>query len=233
MVNTNKKSIADRLRGAMRKDGMSPDDIANLVGVSRQMIGKYLSGKSNPSEAVMRVLCDRFGPLDAWPIDADRLLPQSRQRNKVPSSGSTLLRGCSSDTEVRKAIEVAVRYAGNFSALGRLLGISGWSVQKWFRKNEVPAEQVLPLCRAADFAIQPHQLRPDLYPAGPQATFQANPAVKASPHASDLQRALLSKIGELIDAGKLDDKDCIRLLAGLSEKFWVSGTKCGRRGFEG
>lgn len=35
-------------------------------------------------------------------------------------------------------------------------------VQQW--KDKVPAHRVLTLCKASDWRITPHQLRPDLYP---------------------------------------------------------------------
>lgn len=38
---------------------------------------------------------------------------------------------------------------------------SGWAVSKWAR---VPAERVIPLCAATQWAVTPHQMRPDLYP---------------------------------------------------------------------
>jgi hypothetical protein len=67
----------------------------------------------------------------------------------------------------RQTISRLVSHFGGFSAVGRELGVSAWAVQKWFRRNQIPAERVLILCdlaKVADIPTSPSQLRPDLYP---------------------------------------------------------------------
>jgi DNA-binding transcriptional regulator YdaS (Cro superfamily) len=59
-------------------------------------------------------------------------------------------------------IERAFRLAGGQAEVARRLGVSPQAVSKWSRR--VPAERVLALCAAAGGAVQPWELRPDLYP---------------------------------------------------------------------
>ncbi len=59
-------------------------------------------------------------------------------------------------------LEQALAARGQTRAdVGRLLGLSRAAVYLW---RDVPSERVLQVCRALDWAISPHELRPDLYP---------------------------------------------------------------------
>lgn len=52
------------------------------------------------------------------------------------------------------------------SALARRVGgsVGQGHVWKWIRAGQVPPEQVLPVVRAVDGRVTPHELRPDIYP---------------------------------------------------------------------
>lgn len=56
-----------------------------------------------------------------------------------------------------------IKKAGGREAVGRIFSISGQAVGLWY-VDGVPGERVLPLCRAVDFKVTPHQLRPDMWP---------------------------------------------------------------------
>ncbi|CAG0966536.1 hypothetical protein MTYP_01023 [Methylophilaceae bacterium] len=47
--------------------------------------------------------------------------------------------------------------------LAAAIGVSYQSVQKYL-KTQVPAEQVVPICKFSEYKVTPHELRPDLYP---------------------------------------------------------------------
>ncbi|CAI1603819.1 Uncharacterized protein conserved in bacteria, prophage-related [Serratia fonticola] len=47
--------------------------------------------------------------------------------------------------------------------LGRRLGKRSQTINGWF-KDKVPGESVLKAARALNWAVTPHELRPDLYP---------------------------------------------------------------------
>lgn len=64
-------------------------------------------------------------------------------------------------------VEDICRAVGGYSALGRLLGISGWAVKKWILSNDIPADRVLALVDIAHqqlLPISPTDLRSDIYP---------------------------------------------------------------------
>ncbi|MFV8874715.1 transcriptional regulator [Serratia fonticola] len=49
------------------------------------------------------------------------------------------------------------------SELGRRVGKKSQTVSAWFR-NGVANGEVLKVCRALNWLVTPHELRPDLYP---------------------------------------------------------------------
>jgi DNA-binding transcriptional regulator YdaS (Cro superfamily) len=59
----------------------------------------------------------------------------------------------------------ACRLIGPYAKIGALFDppVSPQGVAKWARDG-VPPERVLPIAAATDFAVRPHDLRPDLYP---------------------------------------------------------------------
>ncbi len=67
---------------------------------------------------------------------------------------------------MENALEKAIRTAGGQSALARLIGppVSQGHVWKWLQSGRVPAEQVIPIVKAVDGEVTPHDLRPDIYP---------------------------------------------------------------------
>lgn len=52
---------------------------------------------------------------------------------------------------------------GSQSELARRLGKNSQTVSAWFR-TQVASTEVLNACRALDWQVIPHELRPDLYP---------------------------------------------------------------------
>ena len=53
-------------------------------------------------------------------------------------------------------------------AFAKKLGVSAEAVRKWEllldRAEPIPADRVLPIVRALEYSVRPHDLRPDLYP---------------------------------------------------------------------
>lgn len=69
----------------------------------------------------------------------------------------------------KDALERAVKIAGGQSELGRRLEtqgtpISQQSISAWLKAGEVSAGAALPIARAIDFAVTPHELDPLRYP---------------------------------------------------------------------
>lgn len=62
---------------------------------------------------------------------------------------------------MEQVIEFAIFKAGGQSALAAALGMKPQAVQQW---QKVPPKWVISVARATDFAVTPHELRPDIYP---------------------------------------------------------------------
>lgn len=59
------------------------------------------------------------------------------------------------------------RREGGYTALGRLFGVRGWSVQKWRRSNSIPPARIAKVIAIADahgLDVMPWHLRPDAFP---------------------------------------------------------------------
>ncbi|MCK7542940.1 helix-turn-helix domain-containing protein [Marinobacter bryozoorum] len=57
-----------------------------------------------------------------------------------------------------------IEQAGGPQALSRELNITIQRLINWRNRGRVPADMVLPFCRARGWAVTPHELRPDIYP---------------------------------------------------------------------
>jgi DNA-binding transcriptional regulator YdaS (Cro superfamily) len=71
-------------------------------------------------------------------------------------------------TDVERPIERAVRLAGGQAELARRCGTSQPRIWQCLNRNlTIPAELVLKIERAVKGAVTRNELRPDLYPLGP------------------------------------------------------------------
>lgn len=62
------------------------------------------------------------------------------------------------------AIDQAIELVGGPVKLSAACGVTYQAVQKWRKLGKIPGEQVIPVCRATNGRVTPHDLRPDLYP---------------------------------------------------------------------
>lgn len=60
-------------------------------------------------------------------------------------------------------LQRAIAHFHTQTALARALGLRPMTVAQWMVRG-VPAERVLSIAEATDFAVTPHEIRPDLYP---------------------------------------------------------------------
>ncbi len=63
----------------------------------------------------------------------------------------------------REKNQELIKKAGGRVAVAQIFGVTGQAIGLWCTDG-VPGERVLRLCRAVDFRVTPHELRPDLYP---------------------------------------------------------------------
>jgi transcriptional regulator with XRE-family HTH domain len=86
--------LADRMRKALRHAGMSPGQMADYLGVSRQSVGNWISGRVEPSFQTLRLWSIRTGVSLEWLLG----------RVLVPAGGFTMSRSltASDDAEVAR-----------------------------------------------------------------------------------------------------------------------------------
>jgi transcriptional regulator with XRE-family HTH domain len=86
-------SFADRLKEARRSCGLSQEDLAEQLDVSRQAVGKWEQGQAYPEVEKLLTLCGVLNTsLDA--LMADELPKNCRTNNSSPTpSESILIRG--------------------------------------------------------------------------------------------------------------------------------------------
>lgn len=60
----------------------------------------------------------------------------------------------------RKAILVAGSQVKLAEKMGEKVGLIGI----WVQRKMVPAERVIQVCRAIEYKVTPHEIRPDIYP---------------------------------------------------------------------
>ena len=65
-------TIADRIQSLRKAKGMSQEELADKVGVSRQAVSKWESGASDPSTTNLMALAKLFG------VEAEDLLKETK-----------------------------------------------------------------------------------------------------------------------------------------------------------
>jgi transcriptional regulator with XRE-family HTH domain len=58
--------LADRMRKALRVAGIGPQEMADYLGVSRQSVGNWISGRVEPSLQTLRLWSIRTGVPLEW-----------------------------------------------------------------------------------------------------------------------------------------------------------------------
>lgn len=69
---------------------------------------------------------------------------------------------------LKRAIELSKGQAALAARMNEELGdvekIGPTAIANWLQRGQVPADRAIPVARAVDFQVTPHDLRPDLYP---------------------------------------------------------------------
>lgn len=77
--------VADRIQNLRKTKGISQEELADKVGVSRQAVSKWEGGQSTPDVEKIIILCDYFG------VTTDYLLrgiePKTEETKKRPDAG--------------------------------------------------------------------------------------------------------------------------------------------------
>jgi DNA-binding transcriptional regulator YdaS (Cro superfamily) len=64
----------------------------------------------------------------------------------------------------KKNLQRAIIAAGGQAALGRKIGVKQQQVWYWLHHGRLPAERVASVVAAVNGIVQPHELRPDIFP---------------------------------------------------------------------
>lgn len=63
-------------------------------------------------------------------------------------------------TPLLRAIEIATSQ----SELARRVDLKQGHISAWLKSGKVPADMVIPVAKAVDWKLTPHQIRSDIYP---------------------------------------------------------------------
>ena len=55
-----------KVRKAIGEQGKTQDSFANCLGISKQNLSSYEIGRRTPSDAVIRLICDKFNVNEEW-----------------------------------------------------------------------------------------------------------------------------------------------------------------------
>lgn len=84
----------NRLKRLRKELDMTQQDFSDKIGVSRSNIGKYETGISEPSSAVISLICREFNVNENWlrTGEGDMFLPADRE-NEISKAVKSLLNG--------------------------------------------------------------------------------------------------------------------------------------------
>ena len=80
-------TLGDRLQVALDRAGVTVTEMALRLGVSRQTVGNYIAGRTNPKRAVIEVWADFTGVYAEWLLTGrDDMIPADRQLSLLASA---------------------------------------------------------------------------------------------------------------------------------------------------
>ena len=94
--------LPDRMRKALRHAGMSPGQMARYLGVTRQSVGNWISGRVDPSFQTVRLWSIRTGTDLEWLLVGETALAQAGSH--ISTNLTTLIPRDASVTRVRAAL---------------------------------------------------------------------------------------------------------------------------------
>lgn len=56
----------ERIKQIRKKSGLSQDDFGNAIGITRSSVSLLESGRNNPSEQTIRLICTEFNVNEEW-----------------------------------------------------------------------------------------------------------------------------------------------------------------------
>ena len=121
-------SFADRLKEARRISGLSQEDLAEQLDVSRQAVGKWEQGQSYPEVEKLLTLCGVLNTsLDA--LMADELPQNCRTETKAPAPSESILIRAENGINLVRCINIQCSqpYKSRKGPKYALFGVSGYT----------------------------------------------------------------------------------------------------------
>ena len=121
-------SFADRLKEARRSCGLSQEDLAEQLDVSRQAVGKWEQGQAYPEVEKLLALCGVLNTsLDA--LMADELPKNCRTEINAPAPSESILIRAENGTSLVRCINVQCSqpYKSRRGPKYALFGVSGYT----------------------------------------------------------------------------------------------------------
>ena len=121
-------SFADRLKEARRISGLSQEELAEQLDVSRQAVGKWEQGQSYPEVEKLLALCAVLNTsLDA--LMADELPKNCRTEINVPAPSESILIRAQNGTNLVRCINIQCSqpYKSRRGPKYALFGVTGYS----------------------------------------------------------------------------------------------------------
>ena len=128
-------SFADRLKEARRICGLSQEELAEQLDVSRQAVGKWEQGQSYPEVEKLLALCGVLNTsLDA--LMADELPKNCRTEINVPAPSESILIRAQNGTNLIRCtnVQCSQPYKSRRGPKYALFGVSGHSIT-WGTQN--------------------------------------------------------------------------------------------------
>lgn len=128
-------SFADRLKDARRSCGLSQEELAEQLDVSRQAVGKWEQGQSYPEVEKLLALCAVLNTsLDA--LMADELPKNCRREINAPAPSESILIRAQNGTNLIRCtnVQCSQPYKSRRGPKYALFGVSGHSIT-WGTQN--------------------------------------------------------------------------------------------------
>ena len=128
-------SFADRLKEARRSCGLSQEELAEQLDVSRQAVGKWEQGQSYPEVEKLLALCAVLNTsLDA--LMADELPKNCRREINAPAPSESILIRAQNGTNLIRCtnVQCSQPYKSRRGPKYALFGVSGHSIT-WGTQN--------------------------------------------------------------------------------------------------
>jgi len=85
-VKQNRKAILSvRLKHVMKERGVTQQELADRINISRQLISQYVNGKSLPRSNTLRLICEALKIRETWLLGY-KDLEESKKDNLIPLS---------------------------------------------------------------------------------------------------------------------------------------------------